>query len=207
MIYFTSDTHFGHKKIPIFCPNTRPQGVTPEEMDEIMIARWNEVVPSRAEVYHLGDFTFWHSKSKVHEILARLNGRIHLTLGNHDDIIIDNRAEFTGHNDQKDWIGRFASIRDYHEIRFNKQKINLFHFPMAIWHKHAEGAWHLYGHCHGSYPGHGRGKTMDVGWDTQDMWPGFLSGPISFDQIKEVMDSRPEICLNHHNPDSAGRED
>jgi calcineurin-like phosphoesterase family protein len=197
--FFSSDTHFGHKNIMVYEPATRPHA-SPEEMDEWMIERWNSIVPPNGTVWHLGDFSFWYSREKIHEILARLNGRIHLVLGNHDEMIIDNRAEFTGHESQAPWIGKFASIRDYREIRINKQKIVLFHFPIAIWNKCHRGSFHLYGHVHGNYPGMGRGKTMDVGWDTSDLGEEWVPGPISFDQVKATLDQREIVVLDHHDP-------
>ncbi len=70
MIYFTADTHFGHKNIIGSC--ARPfQNV--EEMDEIMIARWNERVTANDKVYIMGDMFFRCQNPE--EILQRLRGR------------------------------------------------------------------------------------------------------------------------------------
>jgi len=52
-IFFTADTHFGdHRVLNI---SKRPFGSV-AEMDAAMIARWNSVVASQDEVWHLGDF-------------------------------------------------------------------------------------------------------------------------------------------------------
>lgn len=51
-IWFTSDTHFGHKNILRFCK--RPWN-TVEEMDEGLIQNWNKVVGKDDIVFHLGD--------------------------------------------------------------------------------------------------------------------------------------------------------
>lgn len=37
--FFTSDNHWGHKRIREFCP-TRPQSATVEESDAALIERW-----------------------------------------------------------------------------------------------------------------------------------------------------------------------
>lgn len=78
--WFTSDTHFGHKNIIIYC--SRPFRDV-EEMDRELIARWNARVTPEDHVYHLGDFAM-ASKVRIAEIRKALNGRITLILGNHD---------------------------------------------------------------------------------------------------------------------------
>ena len=85
--YFTSDLHFSHKNIAKFCPQFRPAAPSLEELDEYMIARWNETVHPEDTVYNLGDVSFAHDLKKIEAILRRLNGQHHLILGNHDDLI------------------------------------------------------------------------------------------------------------------------
>ena len=52
MIFFTSDHHFYHTNIIKYCQ--RPfQSV--EEMNEVMVERWNAVVGKNDTVYYLGD--------------------------------------------------------------------------------------------------------------------------------------------------------
>ena len=79
-IWFTSDTHFGHKNISRF---TKRPWNSAEEMDEGLIKNWNEVVGENDIVFHLGDFAF-ASNGRWKELIERLNGRIYLILGNHD---------------------------------------------------------------------------------------------------------------------------
>ena len=52
-MYFTSDTHFGHR----FAAERRGYP-NREEMDEDLITHWNRVVGKDDLVYHLGDFSF-----------------------------------------------------------------------------------------------------------------------------------------------------
>lgn len=82
------DTHFGHARILEFTDdNGKP--VRPfksvEEMDETIIERWNNTVGPNDKVYHLGDVYFGHP-DRAARILRRLNGRLRLILGNHDNI-------------------------------------------------------------------------------------------------------------------------
>ena len=79
-VFFTSDTHFGHKNIIKYC--NRPFSDI-DEMNKVLINNWNKVVSEGDIVFHLGDFAFggfplWES------IRSRLNGSIYLIRGNHD---------------------------------------------------------------------------------------------------------------------------
>lgn len=173
-ILFTSDTHFNHKNILNF---TNRPFTSIEEHDESLIQMWNEMVRPNDRVYHAGDFSFG-SVQKTKEILQRLNGQIYLILGNHDNNIYSNKQFF-------------VSITAYKEIKVDKQKIILFHYPIAEWNKAHYGSWHLYGHVHGS--NNIEGKALDIGID----------GPISnfklltFDQIRNYMKDRS--IITHHN--------
>lgn len=67
-IWFTSDTHFGHKNIIKYCD--RPfEGV--KEHDEALIANWNSVVGPTDDIYHLGDIiTLQITETKKEKILV-----------------------------------------------------------------------------------------------------------------------------------------
>lgn len=159
MIWFTSDTHFGHAKVLSFHPLTRPYQ-TIEEMDEAYIHMWNGWVGEDDTVYHLGDFAF-----RGHSYYAsRLKGRIVLIEGSHDRMSIADRQRFT-------WAG------PRHIVKGNPDII-LSHYAMRVWPRSHYGTWHLFGHSHGSLPPHG--KSFDVGWD---LW----GGPISIEVVKTEM--------------------
>ena len=53
MTYFTSDQHFAHFNIIRLCQ--RPFASL-EEMDEVMLAKWNAKVKDSDRVFILGDF-------------------------------------------------------------------------------------------------------------------------------------------------------
>ena len=81
MIFFTADTHFGHKRILEYCPNRPFSSV--EEMNEGIVANWNEAVRETDTVYHLGDVAFMNREDTA-AICQRLNGHKILIMGNHD---------------------------------------------------------------------------------------------------------------------------
>ena len=79
-IWFTSDTHFGHKKEFLF----GPRGFTSsEEHDAAIIEKWNSMIDPCDEVYHLGDIMLGDNEYGI-KCLEQLNGRIHIIIGNHD---------------------------------------------------------------------------------------------------------------------------
>lgn len=86
-IFFVSDTHFGHANTFLKFKNPDGSPMRPftsvEEMDETMIARWNETVKPADKIYHLGDVAFGHDKHMA-TVMRRLNGHKRLVLGNHD---------------------------------------------------------------------------------------------------------------------------
>lgn len=95
-IFFTSDTHFGHANILSFTDVDgqliRPWFSSVEEMNEVMVERWNGRVKEGDKVYHLGDVGF--GRSNIASIMPRLRGSKRLILGNHDDVRQDRLGEF-----------------------------------------------------------------------------------------------------------------
>lgn len=165
MIFFTSDTHFGHANIIKYC--NRPFKSV-NEMDEVMIQNWNDRVSPGDDVYHLGDFGF-KDRNKIHNILQRLNGRIHLIKGNHD---------YKPHT-----IKGFASVQDYYELKTQGEKIILSHYAMRVWNGSHRGRIMLYGHSHGTLPGNS--QSLDVGVDCWEF------KPVTLDEIKSRLQTLP----------------
>jgi calcineurin-like phosphoesterase family protein len=165
--WFSSDTHFGHYNILNFCK--RPFASI-EEMDEILIERWNNRVKPNDIIYHLGDVA-WGSNGII-QYVPKLNGQIILIKGNHDRIHHDNAGLF------KEVHPGFLNIKvSNHEL------IVLCHFSMRVWDRSHYNSWHLYGHSHGMLPP--EGKSWDVGVDANNY------APVSLDEIRQIMKSRP----------------
>lgn len=176
-IFFTSDNHFFHRGILNFCRETR-QGETAEEMNELMITKWNSQVTPKDTVYCLGDFSFGNA-NQTEDILRRLNGRIHLVKGNHDYWIDARTSTY------------FESISDYKEIKIDKKKIVMFHFPIFEWNKMHYGSFHLYGHVHGTSSVEGR--AIDVGIDAR---PQKDMGLWTWEELDVILESR-QIRTHH----------
>lgn len=175
--WFTADTHFGHEKI--IQHSKRPFGSI-EEMDEQLIERWNKLIQPQDDVWHLGDFNYRSERIDKHtpDYLLRLNGHIHIVWGNHDDA------------HAKRYMLLFWSYQEVKYLRLNGEKITLYHYAQRVWRNSHHGAWHLFGHSHGSLPNYHR--SMDVGVDAQNY------RPIHFDEIKAYMDTQE---VTHHHPE------
>lgn len=186
-IWFTSDTHYGHKNIIKYCG--RPfQYVT--DMDVQMISNWNAKVAADDIVYFLGDFIFYKSEEAILSILLQLNGKIFFIRGNHDHKKVINILQKTPN---------VIDIRDLYELKvedddvaYGKQFITLCHYPLLTWNRCHHGAWHLHGHCHGSLTLDSHVSRMDVGVDTNDMHI------YSYDDIKKFMEDKVPPSIDHH---------
>ena len=132
-LFFTSDTHFFHGRIIKLC--NRPFHSV-EEMNEALITNWNRVVPRDGVVFHLGDFAFG-GPDEWNSILDRLNGKIHLILGNHDMRMA--RTEI---------MERFSEVTLQKIISVDGRKILLNHYPFLCYSGENRGEWQLFGHVH-----------------------------------------------------------
>jgi calcineurin-like phosphoesterase family protein len=155
MKIFTSDLHFGHKRIVEFT-NRAVDCNSQDNHTRWLIDLWNTQVLAGDLVYHLGDFSFFKNYNDVAHVVSQLKGTKIFIKGNHD------KRE---HLDQlvKDQL--IAAWYDYKEIKVKDTPTVLFHFPIASWHHQSHGSWHLHGHCHGNFKDF-RGKMLDVGLDS-----------------------------------------
>lgn len=170
-IFFTSDTHFGHESIIHL--SSRPFANV-DEMNEALIANWNAVVGPRDTVWHLGDFAMGTDRP-AGDFANRLNGKIHLIQGNHDDRTV------------RDCASCFASIDLMKSIQVDGQRIALCHYPLREWEKAWRGAWHLYGHVHSRLDPILFSKSMDVGVDSNHY------RPVAFEDIRTIMSEREDF--------------
>jgi calcineurin-like phosphoesterase family protein len=155
MKIFTSDLHFGHKRIVEFT-NRGIACRSQDNHDFWLVDLWNIEVSAGDVVYHLGDFSFYKNYDDVANIVKQLKGTKIFIKGNHD------KRE---HLDQLVKDELIAAWYDYKEIKLDDTSVVLFHYPIASWHKQGYGAYHLHGHCHGNFKD-SRGKMLDVGLDS-----------------------------------------
>ena len=146
-VFLVSDTHFGHAGV---CRFTRNDGCTPlrpwddaAEMDEAMVAAWNERVRPNDKVYHLGDVVI---NRRALAIMSRLNGDKVLIRGNHD---IFRDIEYRQY---------FRELRAYHVMN----GMILSHIPL---HTESLGRFgvNIHGHLHANRVKKIRGVNAKTG--------------------------------------------
>lgn len=142
MRYYISDLHFYHESL--LTKMDKRGFVSCDEMHEYIIGRWNAKVKPGDEVVILGDVSMERGKA-TSDILAQLNGKLSLIVGNHDTYLNDRRFERS----------RFEWIRPYAELHDNKRKVVLSHYPVFCYNgqyrRDKEGipkTYMLYGHVH-----------------------------------------------------------
>lgn len=195
-VYFVSDTHFGHENVIKY--SKRPFESL-HLMNKTLTENWNAVVQPTDDVFHLGDFAMKMNSKDIANVVRRLNGRIHLIMGNHDKVI------------KKDLQLQkmFASIQDVLEISVKDddahggwQPIFMSHYPHISWNRSHYGSWHLHGHCHGSLGKDNQKlramlecmRIMDAGVDATEQ-PYY---PVSYQCVKTVMNSKNWKPIDRH---------
>ena len=139
MDYFIADTHFFHENVIRF--DKRPF-TSVEEMNAKMRDWWNNTIRTNDRVYILGDFLWLDPREQEREYIdftKSLNGYKVLIEGNHDNV-----KRFSSE------IGNcFENIFQRKEIKLNKKKIIMDHFPMMSYHQDVQDTvWHFHGHTH-----------------------------------------------------------
>lgn len=158
-IYFTSDLHLGHQSVLEF--QNRPFSSV-EEMNQTLIDNFNSVVHANDRVYLLGDVSYRIPESQANELIRQLKGKKILIRGNHD-----------GTYDPS----LFEAMYDYHELKYEKFKYILTHYPLMEWNgSRRNHSLHLHGHIHstGTYNAENRANGIlryDVGVDSHNYYP------------------------------------
>lgn len=142
MRYYIADCHFFHEAL-----NTqmdRRGFFSVEAMNTYMLRKWNAKVRPNDEVVILGDLS-WGKPDETNALLKQLNGRLYLIEGNHDRFLRN-----TAYDSR-----RFVWIKPYEELKDNKRKVILSHYPIMCYngqyHLNDKGepkTYMLYGHVH-----------------------------------------------------------
>jgi calcineurin-like phosphoesterase family protein len=189
-VWFTSDTHFQHKKVA----GIRDYGSEQVNLHDIgIIDVWNSFVRPDDFVWHLGDVFLGDWKSGL-TIVRQLHGRKHLVSGNHDRVWSGNDHAIV-RRFMPEYLSVFETIQPFAKIKVGpKPSAILSHLP---WFGAGEGdreleerysefrlhdlgnRWLIHGHTHSDKKLDGD-RSIHVGWDA---W----HRPVRLEEIRELM--------------------
>ena len=186
-LFLTSDFHFCHQQP--FC--YEPRGFSSaEEMNEKIIENFNSIVQETDDVYFLGDLMLNDTEAGL-AAAARLKGRWHIVLGNHDTLT---RAE------RYKELPNVVDICYANVIKYGKFHFYLSHYP-TLTGNDKEGLWrnilNLYGHTHQGTPFSPYSPYMyNVGVDAHNCMPVHLDQVLAdmkfnYDALKEYEQNYP----------------
>lgn len=180
-IFLTSDTHFGHDREFIW----KVRGFNSvEEMNEIIVQKWNSTVSAEDDVYILGDVILG-DPSNI-ECVKRLNGKLHIVLGNHDT------------SKREEMYRNLPNVVEVAEVgirlKYKKHHFILTHYPMMTGNLEKESlkqmSLNLYGHTHQMSNFYNDMPFMyHVGVDSHNCYPVLL------DDIIEEMYAKVKECI------------
>lgn len=175
-VWYTSDLHFGHKKV------SEIRGFeTPDAHDLAITEEWRRVVTKKDIVHVLGDLTLGPS-ARALQIIRELPGTKHFIAGNHDEVHPAHKTA-TSRIVTENWYRSFASVHPFLKKTLNHMPVLLSHFPYSDWGdgESREGSRYdqyrlpdkglplLHGHTHGREQAHtgwsGEAHMLHVGWD------------------------------------------
>lgn len=188
MDWFTSDLHFGHKKLALLRGYESVQ-----QHDEDIVRRLNVYVATADysdTLYILGDLSF-HKPAQTADLLAKIQCKKVLIKGNHDH----RTRNIQGAMLPAPVHVEVSEFHHYLEREFSlapaedTRHIVMFHFPLMHWRGQDKGWIQLHGHLHGT-PSGVPGKCIDVGWDKWER-------PLNIWDVAETAMSLP-LRVNHH---------
>lgn len=170
-IWFVADTHFGHEKAATF------RGFdSVAEHDAVIVRNWNKVVRDEDTVFHLGDVALGVGEDPRNSPLntvARLNGNIHLVLGNHDRAHPRNKNAFNHH---WKYLNYFTTVQTASSISYRGTKLVMSHYP---------------------YVGDHTTEVRDVQWRLRDMQTPLVHGHTHSSNLYSESDKgTPQVCVS-----------
>lgn len=208
-IFFTSDTHYGHKNICRGVSNWRDENgnvpisqtrdfKTLDHMNDVIVNSINNSVGEDDILFHDGDWSFGGFEN-IEEFRNRINCKnIHLILGNHDHHIERNRDNIQRlFSSVNQYLRLQISVNPGSKLYLGNYDFVLMHYPIASWHNMNDGVIQLHGHVH--LPPNkklSKGKAMDIGMDGNNM------DVYSLGEIINIMNKQPIAKLSlpqdHH---------
>jgi calcineurin-like phosphoesterase family protein len=122
-IWFTADLHFGHSRISEL--SHRPFANV-AEMNQTLLENWNTLVGPDDIGWILGDLAIEGSWRAGLEYAEKMNGRLRLITGNHDQAWTG-KSTWTRY--QRAYLDIFEAVVPWGRAKIGPAKVNLSHFP------------------------------------------------------------------------------
>lgn len=196
-IFFTSDTHFGHKNIcegtSGWVDKTRTRKFKDlHQMNSVIVDNINSLIGENDILFHLGDWSFG-GKDNIKFFRDKIKCKnIHLIMGNHDQHIPAIQREFNLFTTTHDLLNlKIVTVKG------EKYDFFLSHFPICSWEEMGKGVMHLHGHVHLTPEIRiSNCKAMDVGMD------GNYLKPIELTEVVDLLKDQPIeplfLKFDHH---------
>jgi calcineurin-like phosphoesterase family protein len=213
-LWFVSDPHFCHDREFLY---SKRGFKNIEEHDATLIERWNNKVAPNDQIVMLGDFILGAGRDSTvacESLLKTLNGNKLIIWGNHNsglkqvfrklvlaqygrediEVYPIETSEFGG---KVCFMGNNLLLKVKRDTPMCAQTRFVFcsHFAHRIWIDMNRDIWHLSGHSHGSDP---ESQPDFLGTKRLDVGIENFGGPISFDEVAEIMHKKQISTLDHH---------
>lgn len=169
-IWFTADTHYGHKNIVLGTSNWEDKTMcrkfdTLDEHNKAIVKGINDNVKKDDILYIIGDFAMG-GRQNIYKFRKQIIcENIHIIVGNHDHFIHRNSILIDDSGQEIFAQDLFSSVNT-EGFKFGKTyKFVMYHYALRTWRNSNLGSYHLYGHSHGELEKTPYGRSMDVGVD------------------------------------------
>lgn len=195
--YFTSDTHFGHRRLAV-----EIRGFDSiEEHDAKLIEIWNKTVRPEDTVVVIGDYSLRNPTQPDWPDVNRLNGTKILVSGNHDGCWNGHRRAREMHPLYLD--AGFSYVCDFMRLKLDGFQILVSHFPYDGDHTVDDryeqyrlrdlGLPLIHGHTHSSIPVSYSDKLslqLHVGMDANNLTPVREDKILDMIRLHQMMQER-----------------
>lgn len=196
-VWLSSDFHFSHRN---YCRGTSEwtnkdkcrNFDTVEEMNGTLLENINSTVAADDELYFLGDWVLAvpNKMQATADLRSQIRCRtVHCVRGNHD---LFSKYYYEDKEIIRQYEQIFTTVHDLWTTRIKGRLVTLCHYAMYTFPFQNKQGIAAYGHSHGSLRGLEHVRTVDVGVDCWGL------RPLSWNQYLEVVMSKPQIAIDHH---------